>query len=146
MSQQLQISRLLPRDSTELAIRACQLTVLFAIQGTIILVAYLAMGPPADLSRLPFGLRLDPIHAVIHLLAGLAGAYVGFFRPSAAFPFLRGFSAFYLILAILGTFTSIHFGMHLQTEENIFHWTVGAITAIIGFGLVPAAAFRRAES
>jgi hypothetical protein len=127
-------------------VRACQLTVLFAIQGVIILVAYLAMGPPSDLNRLPIGLRLDPIHAVVHLLAGIAGASVGFLRPSLSVPFLRGFAVFYLTLAVLGTFTSTHFGMHLQADENIFHWTVGAITAVIGFGLIPSAVFRRAAS
>jgi hypothetical protein len=134
--------RLLPHNGTDLARRGCQLTTFFAIQGAIVLGFYLVAGPPADLERLPLGFQLDPIHAAVHLAVGLVGGYVGFLRPSAAMRFLQVFGILYLGLAILGTFTSTHFGMHLEFNENVLHWTVGVLAVVVGFGLLPIPTLR----
>jgi hypothetical protein len=37
---------------------------------------------------------------------------------------MLAFAAFYTLLAILGTFTSQHLGMHLDTPVNLFHWSL----------------------
>ena len=49
---------------------------------------------------------------------------MGFVRPRLATPFMLAFAAFYTLLAILGTFTNQHFGMHLDTSVNLFHWSL----------------------
>ncbi|HYN89938.1 MAG TPA: DUF4383 domain-containing protein, partial [Ardenticatenaceae bacterium] len=79
-------------------------------------------------------LRLDPLHSIIHLLLGLAGSYVGFWRPGASLRFTQLFGLFYLLLALLGTYSDLHFGMQLELEENALHWALGLIAALIGFG------------
>ena len=93
------------------------------------------MGFDASPDSMPPGLRLDPMHAVIHLVTGLIGSYFGFRRPSGALTFLRVFTIFYLGLAIFGTFTNMHFGMQLEFEENAFHWPLSLIAGAIAFGM-----------
>jgi hypothetical protein len=146
MTESQRTGSFIPRDITALAILACQITGVLALQGTVVLAFYALAGPPADPSRLPPGLRLDPLHAVVHLAIGLIGGYVGFYRPSSAFHFLRAFAVVYIALAIFGSFTSIHFGMQLGLDENLFHWTVGTIVGLIGFRLLPESLFRSARA
>jgi lysylphosphatidylglycerol synthetase-like protein (DUF2156 family) len=134
--------RSLPRDLPSVAILGCKLLTFFAIQGMVVLLYYAVTAPPADHERLPPGLQLDPIHAVVHLLVGLGGMYVGFRATSYAIQYLRGFGILYLALAVLGTFTSFYLGMHLGFDENVLHWTAGAIATLVGFGLVPIPSVR----
>ena len=108
---------------------------LFVIQGAIILFLYSIRGFNTDPETMPPGLRLDPLHGVIHLVTGLIGSYFGFIRPSGALTFLRTFTVFYLALGIFGTFTPFHFGMQLELEENAFHWPLSLIAGAIAFGM-----------
>jgi hypothetical protein len=109
--------------------------VLFVLQGIVILSLYSLRGFDADPDTLPPGLRLDPLHGVIHLVTGLIGTYFAFWRPAGALSFLRVFTIFYLGLAMLGTFTHTHLGMQLEFEENSFHWTLSLIAVAIAFGM-----------
>lgn len=97
---------------------------IFLLQGGILLLAYVYYGFATDPESFPLGLRLDPIHAAVHLVWGFAGTYIGFFRPRVATAFVLSFAAFYTVLAILGTFTPYHFGMHLSPQVNLFHWVL----------------------
>jgi hypothetical protein len=108
---------------------------LFVLQGVIILLLYSSRGFDSNPDTMPPGLRLDPLHGVIHLVTGLIGSYFGFLRPSGALNFLRVFTVFYLALAIFGTFTPFHFGMQLELEENAFHWPLSLIAGGIAFGM-----------
>jgi hypothetical protein len=107
-----------------LVVWAARLSVYFLLQGALLLLAYAYYGFDTDPQSLPPGQRLDPLHAAVHLLWGIAGTYVGFVRPHLATPFMLAFAAFYTLLAILGTFTNQHLGMHLDTPANLFHWSL----------------------
>ena len=143
MSSGTHIQRIAPRNIEDLARLGAQLTVFFALQGAGILIYYAVTSGPADLTQLPPGLQLDPIHAALHLAIGLTGGYVGFVRPVASIFFMQVFGLLYLALAVFGTFTSLHFGMHLAFNENALHWTLGIVAVVIGFRLIPEALFRR---
>jgi hypothetical protein len=120
----------------------CRVMALFALQGVVILLAYAWLGWNTSPDALPPGLQLDPMHGVIHLVSGIIGAYFGFVRPSGAVRFIQIFALFYLGLAILGTFTHVHFGLQLELPENSLHWTLGLLAAAIGFGPVFLSAMR----
>ena len=64
-----------------LVVWAARLSVYFLLQGSLLLVAYTYYGFDTDPQSFPPGQRLDPLHAAVHLLWGLAGTYVGFVRP-----------------------------------------------------------------
>jgi len=123
----------LPRTQQDWAVFYCRVMALFALQGLVLMALYTLRGFDAHPDTMPPGLKLDPLHSVIHLVTGLIGAYIGFGRPSAAVRFIQIFSVFYLLLAVLGTFTHFHFGMQLQLEENALHWPLGLLAALIGF-------------
>jgi hypothetical protein len=125
----------LPSTQQDWVLFYCRVMSLFVLQGVIILLLYSLRGFNTDPDTLPPGLRLDPLHGVIHLVTGLIGSYFGFLRPSGALTFLRVFTVFYLGLAILGTFTPAHFGMQLELEENLFHWPLSLIAGAIAFGM-----------
>jgi hypothetical protein len=116
-----------------LSLLFCGAMTFFALQGAYVGLTYAFAGPGIGPDSFLTGFRLDPIHAVVHFALGVAGAYVGFFRPSLALFFTRFFAVFYLTLAFFGTFTNIHFGMRLGLSENSLHWSLGALTATIGF-------------
>ena len=112
----------------------CRIMALFVFQGIVILGIYSIRGFDTSPDALPPGLRLDPMHGVIHLVTGLIGSYFAFWKPSGALTFLRIFAVFYTGLAVLGTFTNQHFGLQLEFEENSFHWTLSLIAIVIAFG------------
>jgi Domain of unknown function (DUF4383) len=116
-----------------LSLLFCRAMTYFLIQGAIVELTYAFGGPGIGPDSFLTGFRLDPIHAVVHFGLGVAGTYVGFFRPSRAVLFTRFFAVFYLTLAFFGTFTAIHFGMRLGLFENGLHWSLGALAAMIGF-------------
>lgn len=120
----------------------CRGMSLFALQGAVVLALYALRGWDTPPAALPLGLQLDPLHGVIHLLTGLAGAAFGFLRPMGAMLFLRLFTVFYLGLAVFGTFTHVNFGMQLQLPENALHWFLGSLAALIAFGPNVLAALR----
>jgi hypothetical protein len=121
----------------------CLLLTLGAVQGVVVLALYALMGPQTTPDDLPLGLQLDPLHAVIHLVSGIIGGYIGFWRPSAALRFTQLFAVFYLLLAMFGSFTNMHFGMQIAPPENVLHWILGLTAASIGFGPALVSAVRR---
>jgi hypothetical protein len=125
----------LPSSQQDWVVLYCKVMTLFVLQGIIILILYSMRGFDTNPDAMPPGLRLDPMHGVIHLVTGLIGTYFAFWKPSGALSFLRVFTVFYLGLAFFGTFTPIHFGMQLELEENLFHWPLGLIAAAIAFGM-----------
>jgi hypothetical protein len=125
----------IPSSQQDWVLLYCRVMSLFVLQGVIILLLYSSRGFDSSPDTMPPGLRLDPLHGVIHLVTGLIGSYFGFFRPSGALTFLRTFTVFYLGLAIFGTFTPVHFGMQLELEENLFHWPLSLIAGAIAFGM-----------
>jgi hypothetical protein len=107
-----------------LVVWAARLSVYFLAQGALVLLAYAYFGFGSDPNSFALGFRIDPILAAINLVWGLAGTYIGFFRPRYATAFVLAFAAFYTLLAVLGTFTQYHFGMMLNDRVNLFHWLV----------------------
>ena len=108
--------------STPLVVWAARLSVYFLAQGGIMLLAYAIYGFGTDPNSFAIGFRLDPIQAALHFVWGLAGSFIGFFRPRYATAFVLAFAAFYSVIALLGTFTHHHFGMMLSEPANLFHW------------------------
>jgi len=123
----------IPSSQQDWVLLYCRAMALFVLQGIIILALYAVRGFDTDPDTLPPNLRLDPMHGVIHLVTGLIGVYFGFLRPGGALRFLQIFTVFYLLLAIFGTFTDIHFGLQLELEENLFHWPLSIAAGWIAF-------------
>jgi hypothetical protein len=108
--------------STPLVVWAARLSAYFLAQGGIMLLAYAIYGFGTDPNSFAIGFRLDPIQAALHFVWGLAGSFIGFFRPRYATAFVLAFAAFYSVIALLGTFTHHHFGMMLSEPANLFYW------------------------
>lgn len=111
-------------ETVPLTVWAARASLYFLIQGGLLLLAYAYYGWDTDPDSFTAGLKLDPIHAGVHFVWGLAGTYIGFLQPRLATGFVLVFAAFYTVLAVLGTFTSHHLGMHLNDRVNLFHWTL----------------------
>lgn len=122
-----------PASQMDWVLLYCRFMSIFALQGVVLLTLYALRGFETNPDLMPPGLRLDPTHSVIHLVTGLLGMYFGFLRPSGALLFLRIFTVFYLLLAVFGTFTDIHFGMQLEFEENTLHWPLAVLAGLIAF-------------
>jgi hypothetical protein len=103
---------------------AARLSVLLLAQSALVLVAYAYYGFGTDPESFALGFRIDPILAAINLAWGLAGTFIGFFRPRYSLAFVLGFAVFYTMLAAIGSFTAMHLGMMLNERVNSFHWVV----------------------
>ena len=126
----------IPRSRAGLAQLFARALSLFTLQGAGVLLAYALGGPAMTSGDLPPGMQLDPRHAVLHLVIGLAAAFVAFRRPEWSVGLTRAFALVYLGLAVLGTFTTMHLGMELALPENALHWGLGLVALGVGF-LVP---------
>lgn len=117
----------------QLPVWAARASSFFLLQGAFLLIAYAVLGFDTDPDTFPNGLRLDPVHAAVHLVWGATGSYVGFRRPDLSLGFIFAFAGFYIALAALGTFApaDYHCGMQLRREENIFHWIVGPLALAV---------------
>jgi hypothetical protein len=109
-------------NGISIVVWAARLSLYFLVQGGIILLCYAYYGFDTDPNSFALGFRLDPLHAAVHFVWGLVGSFIGFYAPRYSTYFLLAFAVFYTILAILGTFTTYHFGMHLDSRVNMFHW------------------------
>lgn len=113
-----------------------RLSVYLLAQGALVLLTYAYHGFATDPASLPLGFRLDPLHAGLRLAWGIAGTYIGFFRPRYATLFILAFAACFTVLAVLGSFTPYHLGMRLSPYINLFHWLIiGPLWAIGLYGL-----------
>jgi hypothetical protein len=115
-----------------LVVWAARLSVYFLAQGALVLLAYAYYGFGSNPDSFALGFRIDPMLAAFNLAWGLAGTYIGFFRPRYATPFVLAFAAFYTALAALGSFTSYHLGMLLNERVDLVHWVIVAIAWAIG--------------
>jgi hypothetical protein len=123
-------------NGVSIVVWAARLSLYFLVQGGIILLSYAYYGFNTDPSSFALGFRLDPIHAAVHFVWGLVGSFIGFYAPRYSTYFLLAFAVFYTIMAILGTFTTYHFGMHLDSRVNMFHWFLVPFAWAFGlFGL-----------
>ncbi len=120
-------------DSIPLVVWAARFTVYFLAQGGIMLLVYAIQGFDTDPHSFPVGFRIDPTHAAIRLAVGLAGTYIGFFRPRYATAFMLSFAALYTVLT---AFTPYHLGMQFGLHIKLLHWFVLAVIwAIALYGL-----------
>ena len=119
-------------NGVSIVVWAARLSLYFLVQGGIILLCYAYYGFDTDPSSFALGFRLDPLHAAVHFVWGLVGSFIGFYAPRYSTYFLLAFAVFYTILAILGTFTTYHFGMHLDSRVNMFHWCLVPFAWAVG--------------
>jgi hypothetical protein len=105
-----------------LIVWAARLTLFLLIQGLIVLGSFAYYGFDTAPQEFGPGFRLDPIHASVNLVWGLAGSIIGFFMPRLSIAFVLAFAVFYTLLAGFGTFTADHFGMRLDTTDNVMNW------------------------
>jgi hypothetical protein len=115
-----------------LVVWAARLSVYFLAQGALVLLAYAYYGFDSDPESFALGFRIDPVLATVNLVWGAIGTFIGFFRPRYSLVFIVAFAAFYVALALLGSFTTEHFGMLLNERVNRFHWVVGLAAWAIG--------------
>jgi hypothetical protein len=115
-----------------LAVWAVRLTLILFIQGLIVLSSYAYYGFGTNPESFGPGFGLDPIHAAVNLVWGLAGSVIGFFMPRLSIPFLLAFAIFFTLLAGFGTFTADHFGMNLDTTDNLINWALALAGWAIG--------------
>ena len=113
-----------PTQSWPLVVWVARLSVYFLAQGALALLAYAYYGFDSDPDSFALGFRIDPLLAALNLVWGLAGTYIGFFRPRFAIPFVLACAVFYTVLAVAGTFTQYHLGMMLNDRVNLFHWAI----------------------
>jgi hypothetical protein len=114
-----------------LVVWAARLSLFLLVQGLIVLGSYAFYGFGTDPSHFGPGFRLDPIHAAVNLFWGLAGSVIGFFMPRLSISFMLAFAAFFTLFAGFGTFTVDHFGMKLDTTDNLANWAM----ALAGWGI-----------
>jgi hypothetical protein len=125
----------LPQSAAAWALLTCRVAgIAFIGQALLVLALYAWRGLDTPPDGLPLGLRIDPLHAMLHLGLGLVAATAGFARPALAVPVTRLLALVYLALAFLGAFTPLHLGLELAAPENQFHLTVGTLFALVGFG------------
>jgi hypothetical protein len=126
--------------SAPLHVWAARATSLLLPQGIVVLLIYTILGFDLPLETLPLSLRIDPLHATMHVLWGAAGLFIGFVRPQWSIPWLIIFGVYYVTMSMFGFFTHTHFGLHLGPRENSFHLFIGSAALI--FGLYSAARQR----
>ena len=114
-----------------LVVWVVRLTLILFIQGLIVLGSYAYYGFGTDAAQFGPGFRLDPIHAAVNLVWGLAGSVIGFFMPRLSISYMLAFAIFFTLFAGFGTFTPDHFGMALDTTDNLINWAL----ALTGWGV-----------
>ena len=114
-----------------LVVWVVRLTLILFIQGLIVIGSYAFYGFATDAVQFGPGFRLDPIHAAVNLVWGLAGSVIGFFMPRLSISYMLAFAIFFTLFAGFGTFTPDHFGMALDTTDNLINWAL----ALAGWGV-----------
>jgi hypothetical protein len=114
-----------------LVVWVVRLTLILFIQGLIVLGSYAYYGFGTDPTHFGPGFRLDPIHAAVTFVWGLAGSVIGFFMPRLSISYMLAFAIFFTLFAGFGTFTADHFGMALDTTDNLINWAL----ALAGWGV-----------
>jgi hypothetical protein len=120
------------RATWPIVVWAARLSVYLLAQGALVLLAYVYYGFDSDPETFALGFRIDPVLAAVNLAWGLVGTFIGFYRPRYSLAFVLAFAAFYVALAVLGSFTATHFGMLLNERVNRFHWAIAIAAWAIG--------------
>ena len=107
-----------------LVVWAARLSLFLFIQGLVVLGSYAYYGFSTNPARFGPGFGLDPIHASVNLVWGLAGSIIGFFMPRLSISFALAFAVFFTLFAGFGTFTRDDFGMRLDTIDNLSNWAM----------------------
>jgi hypothetical protein len=128
-----------------LVVWAARLSLFLLAQGIIVLGSYAYYGFGTDPSHFGPGFRLDPIHAAVNFVWGLAGSVIGFFMPRLSISFMLAFAIFFTLLAGFGTFTADHFGMQLDTTDNLINWALALAGWSIGIYALCQACLHDAE-
>lgn len=115
-----------------LVVWAARLSLFLLIQGIIVLVSYAYYGFGTEPSHFGPGFRLDPMHAAVNLVWGLAGSVIGFFMPRLSIAFVLAFAVFFTLFAGFGTFTAAHFRMKLDFMDNALNWALALLAWSIG--------------
>jgi hypothetical protein len=115
-----------------LVVWTARLSLFLLIQSAIVLGSYAVYGFATDPGRFGPGFRLDPTHAAINLVWGLAGSTIGFFMPRLSIAFVLAFAIFYTLFAGFGSFTSDRFGMRLDFYDNVANWLLALGAWCIG--------------
>jgi hypothetical protein len=114
-----------------LVVWSARLTLILFFQGLIVLGSYAFYGFDTDPAHFGPGFRLDPIHAAVNLVWGLAGSVIGFFMPRLSISYMLAFAIFFTLFAGFGTFTPDHLGMRLDMIDNLINWGL----ALAGWGI-----------
>jgi hypothetical protein len=115
-----------------LVVWAARLSLFLLIQGLIVLGSYAYYGFGTDPAHFGPGFGLDPIHAAVNLVWGLAGSVIGLFMPRLSISFVLAFAVFFTLFAGFGTFTADHFDMRLDTTDNLSNWAMALAAWAIG--------------
>jgi hypothetical protein len=115
-----------------LVVWAARCSAYFLAQGGIMLLSYAYYGFDTDPQSFPLGFHVSPVQAGINFAWGLAGTFIGFFRPRYAIAFVLAFAAFYTVVAGYGTFAGSALGMELGPEAQVFYWLLVATAWITG--------------
>jgi hypothetical protein len=115
-----------------LVVWAARLSLFLLIQGIIVLGSYAYYGFGTEPSHFGPGFRLDPMHAAVNLVWGLAGSVIGFFMPRLSIAFALAFAVFFTLFAGFGTLTADHFGMKLDFMDNVLNWALALLAWGIG--------------
>jgi hypothetical protein len=115
-----------------LVVWAARLSLFLLIQGLIVLGSYAYYGFRTDPAHFGPGFGLDPIHAAVNLVWGLAGSVIGLFMPRLSISFVLAFAVFFTLFAGFGTFTADHFDMRLDTTDNLSNWAMALAAWAIG--------------
>jgi hypothetical protein len=128
-----------------LVVWTARLSLFLLIQSAIVLSSYAVYGFATDPSRFGPGFRLDPTHAAINLVWGLAGSAIGFFMPRLSIALVLAFAVFYTLFAGFGSFTSDRFGMRLDFYDDVANWLLALGAWTIGIYALWQAGLRAAE-
>jgi hypothetical protein len=109
-----------------LVVWAVRLSLFLLLQGAIVLASYAYYGFGTDPDSFSLGFRLDPVHALINLVWGIAGSAIGFFLPRFSIDFALAFAMFFTAFAGFGSFAPDQLGMQLGFADNLVNWTLAA--------------------
>jgi hypothetical protein len=129
-----------------LVVWAARLSLFLLIQGIVVLGSYAYYGFGTDPSHFGPGFGLDPIHAAVNLVWGLVGSLIGFFMPRLSISFVLAFAIFFTLFAGFGTFTAEHFGMKLDTIDNLSNWAMALAAWGLGIYALWQAGLRAEEN
>ena len=130
--KEIEIEESIEVAGVPLVVWAARLSLFLLIQGLIVLGSYAYYGFRTDPAHFGPGFGLDPIHAAVNLVWGLAGSVIGLFMPRLSISFVLAFAVFFTLFAGFGTFTADHFDMRLDTTDNLSNWAMALAAWAIG--------------